>query len=66
VQKHAGKKNRHAPSKNTTYTAAPRSIGCAETESPYSDDNVEEEKKAVMCVNKDISLFGLQKRLEKD
>ena len=34
-------------------------IGCAEAESPYPDENTEAVFEAGMCVNTDISLFGL-------
>jgi Xaa-Pro aminopeptidase len=34
-------------------------IGCAEAESPYPDENTEKPFEAGMCVNTDISLFGL-------
>ncbi len=34
-------------------------IGCAEAESPYPDENTEKCFEAGMCVNTDISLFGL-------
>ena len=34
-------------------------IGCAEAESPYPDENTEEVFSPGMCVNTDISLFGL-------
>jgi Xaa-Pro aminopeptidase len=35
-------------------------IGCAEAESPYPDENTEAVFEAGMCVNTDISLFGLE------
>ena len=34
-------------------------IGCAEAESPYPDENTEALFEPGMCVNTDISLFGL-------
>ena len=34
-------------------------IGCAEAESPYPDENTEAVFEPGMCVNTDISLFGL-------
>lgn len=35
-------------------------IGCAEAESPYPDENTEAVFETGMCVNTDISLFGLE------
>ena len=35
-------------------------IGCAEAESPYPDENTELPFETGMCVNTDISLFGLE------
>lgn len=35
-------------------------IGCAEAESPYPDENTDRPFEAGMCINTDISLFGLE------